>query len=156
MHFLAEGPFLPPALDFNYRDMRPSLPSYDTQLPLGVTPPVNTGGILISDISLARPEWVAHCDNMISAIIAALALGSDITLGQQGEEHQYYRTDEELFGSEKVRIHIIKLFLCWTLHRILASPSPTPQSSPSCSPARRGPPWRPWQVTWPWWWAATS
>ena len=45
---------------------------------------------------------------MISAIIAALALGSDITLGQQGAEHQYYRTDEELFGSEKVRIHIIK------------------------------------------------
>ena len=47
---------------------------------------------------------------MISAIIAALALGSDITLGQQGAEHlnQYYRTDEELFGSEKVRIRIIQ------------------------------------------------
>ena len=57
---------------------------------------------------------------MISVIIVTLALGSDIGLGQQSPHEQYYRANEELYGSEKVSkppIILMRAFYCAVLSK---------------------------------------
>ena len=39
-----------------------------------------------------------------SVIIVTLTLGSDTALGNEHSKHYHHRTNEELFGTEKVRL----------------------------------------------------